>query len=198
MTAVRRRSGGFTLVELMMALAVLAVLLVMGAFAFRDLVRRHKVVAASNALRADISYARSEAIHRGNVVSICASVDATYKNCDGSGKSYQRGWIVYTYGAGAAKVSKAYVDGSDLRLRVGQARDGVRIQPKYDTIPSFDAQGQLHPSIGKPLTFAICFLPAGADAGSSTAAVPGVQLTVKASGGVVSKTLGVQKACKPD
>ena len=68
-----RDDRGFTLVELMMTLAVLAILLVVAAPPLRDAVRRHRVIAASNALRADIAYARTEAILGGMVASICAS-----------------------------------------------------------------------------------------------------------------------------
>ena len=68
-----RGSKGFTLVELMMTLVVMAILLVVGVPAFRDVVRRHRVTSAGNALLADIAYARSEAILGGAVASICAS-----------------------------------------------------------------------------------------------------------------------------
>src|ERR1051325_9926231 len=119
----RQGNKGFSLVELMVALAVTAILLVAAGPSFRDAIRRNKVSAASNALLADIAYARSEAINRGNVVSICHSSDQA--TCTGNGKAYENGWLVYTYQAGKGVANTAYSTASGaILLRAANARDG--------------------------------------------------------------------------
>ena len=192
----RPETKGFSLIELMITLSIAAILLVVAAPSFRDALRRNKVSSASNALLADISYARSEAINRGNVVSICPSSDqATCSN----GQAYENGWLVYTYQAGKGVANTAYSATSGaILLRAANARDGLSIQALDGVITSFGSQGQIRRADNKQPKFATCFRPAGASGtGSSTAAVPGAQLTVNASGSVSSQSLGVQGTCVP-
>jgi len=71
-----RPSAGFTLIELMVTLAVAAVLLGLAVPAFNDLVRQRDMMARINDMVVAVSYARSEAIRRGARVSLQA-MDAT-------------------------------------------------------------------------------------------------------------------------
>lgn len=195
----RQRQRGFSIVELMIALAVAAILLVVAAPSFRDALRRNKVSAASNALLADIAYARSEAINRGNIVSICPSSDQ--QTCTANGTAYENGWLIYTYAPGKGTPNTAYSAGPDnILLRAANARDSVSVQALDKVILSFGSQGQTRRPDTKQPKFATCFRPASAgstDTGSSTTAVPGAQLTVNASGSVTSQALGVQTGCVP-
>lgn len=195
----RQGKSGFSLVELMVAMAVAAILLVVAGPSFRDAIRRNKVSSASNALLADIAYARSEAINRGNVVSICPSSDQA--TCTSGGKAYESGWLIYTYQAGKGVATTAYStaasDGAIL-LRTSNARDSVSIQALDGVILSFGSQGQVRRSDNKQPKFQTCFRKAtDTGTGSSTTAVPGAQLTVNASGGTSSQTLGTQTSCTP-
>lgn len=195
----RATTKGFSLIELMIALAVAAILLVAAGPSFRDAVRRNKVSGASNALLADITYARSEAINRGNIVSICPSSDQ--QTCTSSGKAYESGWLVYTYQAGKGVVNTAYTTTASagaILLRASNARDSVSIQALDSVILSFGSQGQVRRSDNKQPKFATCFRPANASGtGSSSTSVPGAQLTTNASGSTTSQSLGVQSTCVP-
>ena len=132
----RQGNKGFSLVELMVALAVAAILLVAAGPSFRDAIRRNKVSSASNALLADIAYARSEAINRGNVVSICPSSDQA--TCTGNGKAYENGWLVYTYQAGKGVALARHVIASQ-EISTGEL---VRL---FDVVvPSEDAHYFVH------------------------------------------------------
>jgi len=192
-----KKARGFSLLELMVALAVASILAVVAAPSFRDMLRRNKVSAASNALLADLAYARSEAINRGNSVSMCPSSDQ--KTCASSSTAYESGWIIYTYVPGKGKANSAYdsSDSSNVLLRASNARDNVSIQSVDSTIVSFGSQGQTQPS-GKQFKFDVCFRPPGASgSGSSTDKVPGSMITVNASGSASSKSLPVQTGCAP-
>ncbi|WNL45160.1 GspH/FimT family pseudopilin [Dyella sp. BiH032] len=194
----RQGHRGFSVVELMIALAVAAILLVVGAPSFRDALRRNKVSATSNALLADIAYARSEAINRGNIVSICPSSDQ--KTCTANGTAYENGWLIYTYAPGKGTPNAVYSSTStdNILLRAATARDSVSVQALDSVILSFGSQGQSRRPDTKQPKFATCFRAVGASGtGSSSNAVPGAQLTVNASGSVTSKSLGVQTGCVP-
>lgn len=59
---------GFTLIELMVTLAVVTILATIGVPSFQDMIRSNQVAAQSNELIALMSYARNEAIRRGEDV----------------------------------------------------------------------------------------------------------------------------------
>lgn len=69
--------GGFSLTELMITLAVLAIVLAVGFPTFQDMIQRNRVVAAANELVAALQTARMEAIRRGARVTLCPSNNGT-------------------------------------------------------------------------------------------------------------------------
>lgn len=71
----RYKTSGFTLLELMVAIAILAILLGIGIPSFADAMRRNRVANATNSLTGAIALARSEAVKRGVPVTICGSND---------------------------------------------------------------------------------------------------------------------------
>ncbi|QFU76996.1 prepilin-type N-terminal cleavage/methylation domain-containing protein [Halioglobus maricola] len=74
-TPTAARSEGFTLIELMVVLAVLAALLLVAAPGLADLIRNNQMVTDVYALRATLNNARSEAITRRAPVVVCPSSD---------------------------------------------------------------------------------------------------------------------------
>jgi type IV fimbrial biogenesis protein FimT len=84
-------SCGFTLIELMVTISVMAVVLMIAAPSFSDAVLSMKLNSHANNLVAGIYAARSEAIKRNASVNLCASADGT--TCANSG-GWEQGWIV--------------------------------------------------------------------------------------------------------
>ncbi|MFA6230419.1 MAG: GspH/FimT family pseudopilin [Rhodanobacter sp.] len=195
MTAMPARPRGFSLLELMITIAVMAILLAIAAPSLRDVIHRNEVSSASNALLASVSYARGEAITRGQLVSMCPSSDGA--TCTTSSTAYDPGWLVYTYPAGAATANQAY-KASNILLRATGARAGVSIQALGTTVATFGQQGQLVSSTPAPtLTFITCYRSGSSGTGSSSSAVPGVQLGVNGSGSVSTTTLAAGASCTP-
>lgn len=93
MPNVNRRLRGFTLVELMVTLSVLAIVLGLAAPSFRDFILNNRLTAQINDLVADISLARSEAAVRGVRVTMCTSADLNV--CLNAGNIWQSGRIVF-------------------------------------------------------------------------------------------------------
>ncbi|WP_158885512.1 GspH/FimT family pseudopilin [Rhodanobacter sp. L36] len=193
----RRPSRGFTLIELLVTLVVAAILVSIALPSFRDLMRRSRVSSASNTLTGNLAYARTEAIDRGQLVSMCPSTDG--QTCAG-GTTLETGWIVYTYPSGAASANKA-ATATSLILRATANIAGVSVQSKNAEIITFGQQGQLKSTAmatsGPTLDFITCYRSGSTGLGTSTATVPGAELKVNGSGSVATDVVATGTACSP-
>lgn len=93
-TAGPARTAGFTLLELMAALGVAAVLIAIGVPSFQNFVRNSRITAPANELLTAAYMARSEAIKRRATTVFCFSTNPTaaLPDCAGTGA---QGWIVF-------------------------------------------------------------------------------------------------------
>lgn len=85
-----RAASGFTLIELMVTIAVAAILISLAVPSFNDATLAGKLAASANDLVAGVTLGRSEAIKRNAVTSMCVSSDGT--SCGSGG--WEQGWIV--------------------------------------------------------------------------------------------------------
>lgn len=107
---------GFTLHETLVALTIVGILTVT-AFGFARIVQSTQMTTQVNTLIADLSLARTEAIKRGQTITVCKSssgLDCTEDS------QWHEGWLVFTDAN-----ENARVDGNDVRLKVGQALAGT-------------------------------------------------------------------------
>ncbi len=81
---------GLTLVELLMALAVVSVILAGSAQNIMDFVLNNRAAAQVNKLQSSLRHARHEAIKRNRSITVCQSADAS--SCSGN---WEDGWIVF-------------------------------------------------------------------------------------------------------
>ncbi|WP_143525854.1 GspH/FimT family pseudopilin [Rhodanobacter sp. C05] len=193
MACMSNRQRGFSLIELMVTILVAAILLAIAVPSFRDVIHRNQVSSASNELLASMAYARTEAVTRGQLVSMCPSSDGA--NCTPSGQTYDPGWIVYTYPAGAASANKVY-DTTDILLRATGTQSGVSIQSLGTTVITFGQQGQLDPA-ATTLEFTTCYRDSSSGTGTSTSTVPGVELQVSPLGSGQTSSIAAGASCTP-
>lgn len=74
-----RKAAGFTLTELIMAVAILGLAIAFAGPALQDVISGNKVVAKANDIRTALSFARTEAIRRGESITV-APVDGANWN----------------------------------------------------------------------------------------------------------------------
>ena len=85
---------GFTLIELMVAITVMAILLTIAVPSFTATINRNRLATAANELVTTIQLARTEAVRRGGRVVVCASADASAANPTCAAGSWQQ-WIAF-------------------------------------------------------------------------------------------------------
>ena len=86
-----RRNSGFTLIELMIAIALVAILLATAVPALEDFTNDARQTGAINDFVAAIHLARNTAITTNSRVTMCASASGT--NCELT--AWENGWIVF-------------------------------------------------------------------------------------------------------
>jgi type IV fimbrial biogenesis protein FimT len=101
---------GFTLIELMVTVAVMAVVLTLGVPAFRDTVRNSALTATINEFIATLNFARSEAVKRGVQVTV-------RKTSTSDTVGWEGGWQVFT----DVSANGQYDSATDQLLRVHDA-----------------------------------------------------------------------------
>jgi type IV fimbrial biogenesis protein FimT len=114
------RLRGFTLVELMVALAVLAILLGIAVPSFTEVSLSSRLRSLANALVASATLGRSEAIKRNAVVTLCASSDGA--TCTGD---WHQGWVVRTADGTVLQAQAAAPSG----YRITAGEPGIAFQP---------------------------------------------------------------------
>ena len=121
------RPGGFTLTELLVIMAIIAIFASFAIPSFRGLVANTSVSSAVNAFVSDTRYARGEAMRRGKSVTMCRSANAAAvpPRCSGAGDptvgSWMEGWVVFVDENGNGAFNAA----NDTVLRVQQTLPGI-------------------------------------------------------------------------
>jgi len=130
----RPAQRGFTLIEAMVAIAVMMALMAIAIPSYRDASYRSQLRSAANDLVTSAHFARSEAIKRNAPVTMCMSSDG--EHCTASG-SWEQGWIVR----------------SDITLRRQTATaSGVRISAGGLVNLTFQPTG----ADATPVSFRVC------------------------------------------
>lgn len=86
-----RRGAGYTLTEVLVALAIAGILMAVGIPSFNQAILNGRLTSYSNEFVATVMLARAEAINRNTVVTMCPSSDGA--NCSGANE-WQQGYIV--------------------------------------------------------------------------------------------------------
>ena len=133
------RPAGFTLIELMIVVVLLAILMMVAAPSVRDITLNARITAQANDFMTDLSVARAEAVKRGGRTAMCAST--TYAQCSAvppavgcqcTNTAWNQGWVIFSDSAPFGSI-----DGTDVVIKVVPAIDGAA-DPNPNTINSFN------------------------------------------------------------
>ncbi|SFV35520.1 MULTISPECIES: GspH/FimT family pseudopilin [unclassified Pseudoxanthomonas] len=131
----RRMASGFTLVELIITLAVLAVLIAMAVPSFTALINSNRLAAQSNELVAGLQEARLEALRSNRRVTVCRSTDGATCNT-AAGATWTR-WISFVDTNG-----NAAVDGGEVLLRSSSIKAPLEVRSTNQSL-TFRADGMV-------------------------------------------------------
>lgn len=111
--------GGFTLVELIIALTIAGILIALAAPAIRTFILDQRLTTQANDFIADLNIARSEAIHRGVNVVICKQGGTDSSPSCSTSATWASGRVVF-----ADSDSDGVLDSNETVLRVRQSLEG--------------------------------------------------------------------------
>jgi len=183
---------GFTLIELIITLAILAILTTLSIPSFTDVIRNNRVTSEADRLMATIRLARSEAIKRNQTATICRSANGS--TCGGTTNVYEQGWLLYNDVSDLTFAGNANYNASeDPLIRIGEAA-ATDITLRSNSIGnawlSFKPTGRLAET-GSAAVYAVCYDSV------STSSVPGRQITVDLNGRATLSTLAAGATCTP-
>lgn len=127
-----KNNHGFTLIELIVTLAVVSILLLTGIPMLNQMTTSNRLVTQINSIAGSLSVARSESIKRAESITLCGSTDGA--TCDTS--NWESGWIVFTDADNNAvlnstsetmlKIVAPFNGGSTLRLSESDSTNIMR------------------------------------------------------------------------
>lgn len=148
-----RHPRGFTLLELMVTLAIIAILTRVAAPSVIAMMKNNRTFSEANTFVGDLQFARAEAVKRGQPVTVCPSSNGT--TCVASSNNWEAGWIVFSDPAG----NGTFDSSADSLMRVRAAlRGGDTFRPTsnayrvtfnregFSTTPSTAMMWKLHSS----------------------------------------------------
>lgn len=86
-----QRQTGFTLIELMVAVAILAILVTVAVPSFQSVLTNNRLADSRDRMMSAIQYTKGEAVARNRAVTLCPSTDGA--TC-ASANNWDDGWIV--------------------------------------------------------------------------------------------------------
>ncbi|HKL51915.1 MAG TPA: Tfp pilus assembly protein FimT/FimU [Wenzhouxiangellaceae bacterium] len=120
----RSEQAGFTLMELLIGIAVLAILTTLALPAFTQFIANNRLASEANEMVASFQFARSEALKRGIEVQVCSSADGA--TCGGN---WAQGWIAMADPGGPDEAVLRVWSPSDDAFQFTPASSVVRFQP---------------------------------------------------------------------
>lgn len=129
----RRRAlglgSGFTLVELLITVAVIAVVLTIAAPSFRDLIEGRRLRGVSQQITTDIQFARTEAVSRGETVGMTFNPGAAGMSCYIVHTCGQQNPNICTCDCSRPEGSRCTAPRQEIRTQQVAASTGVRVVP---------------------------------------------------------------------
>ena len=147
-----RALRGFTLIELVVTMAIAAILLTQAVPSFRAMIANNRITTQINELVTAINYGRSEAAKLNKTVILCGSGNPTVASPSCGGTVI--GWILFASG----DANNSFDAGTDTLIRVGtfnQSLIQVGASSAFDNGLQINANGSTNEG-GLTATLAVC------------------------------------------
>ena len=144
------RAGGFTLIELMITISIVAVIAMIGIPAMGDFILNNRIRSQSGNLMLQLTHARSEAMRTASRVTICPGTSGGCADIT-SEWEWENGWVAFI-----DTNSNAALDTGETVISVSAALDGNNTlrSTVFSTYISFRHDGSSGPGQGG--SFALC------------------------------------------
>ncbi|MEM8561147.1 MAG: GspH/FimT family pseudopilin [Pseudomonadota bacterium] len=145
----QRPKSGFTLVEMMVAILILAVLLVLSAPGLNNLIKNNRMLSHVYSVRAALNGARAEALAQRSTVTLCRSVDG--ETCASVPGDWNTGFVAFLDDGADSSVD----DPNELMV-ISKVIDENLLTMEYSAGDAvrFDSRGYAVP--GTQGTFTVC------------------------------------------
>lgn len=145
-----RKQRGFTLIEMLVVVVLLAILAAMAYPAYQTTIANNRVKAAQAEITKALSYARSEAISRNRAVGVCPKSASNADTC-GTDADWVNGFMVYIdnnnnpalpYDVGKTEIIQHYYLKQPIDISIGNiARftwqpGGIRLRTNNNQLPN--------------------------------------------------------------
>ncbi len=154
----RPRAGGFTLIEMMVTVAVAGLAIGLGAPSFLRAIARHAIQAQAEELQDAVRVGRNEAMKRSGPVILCRTDVASPGHCAGAGGNWQT-WILF---ADVTRVG-AFAAGDPILRDHSEASSRMTVSSETASV-RFEATGIAHADTGNAV---FVLNPTGRNAESS-------------------------------
>ena len=154
---IMKKDRGFTLIELMITVAIVAIVASIAFPSFQKLIQDQRTIAQANDLLGSIQVARSEAVKRGRNVTFAPA----------TGTAYSNGWIT------------TWVDDGGNAVTLRQHEAAVLIASGPTGALTFNSQGQVSSATAAPFVFLL--RPDGCSAGEKRQRTLSISATGRAS-----------------
>jgi len=122
-----RRNKGFTMIELLIALAIAGILAAIAMPAFQNFIKDNRLKTRTSLMISHLQLARSESAKQKSRVTVCTSSNGT--TCT-PGTDWDNGWIVWTEKDGVAGLDP----NTELLLSEARSNNVIEIDSGFDTM----------------------------------------------------------------
>lgn len=173
------RNRGFTLIEVIVVMVFAGIILTIAVPNFNTMIKNNRLATQANELVSSINLARSEAVSRGDRITVCRSLNGS--SCNSSSGHWEDGWIVFHDPLNSGAVGVVENAGQLIRVYSGLQGDlTLRTGATFADFMSYLPQGQSQGSGGLGNdTFRLCDSRGAASAYSITVIATGRVSTSK-------------------
>lgn len=140
----KKSNYGFTLIEIMVTVAIVGIFASIALPNFARLIESNRISTATNELVSNLLLAKSEALKRSNSVTLCPSINQT--SCTGA-SDYSVGWILFldcnNNNTSQEAIADCGPDGEETLIKVGDGFDSLYMDNSSDSKITFEFSGRL-------------------------------------------------------